>query len=134
MSLFDIDALEPLRTGRRAPAAESLAWLVGLAAVVAGFHAERVGRPFVVVDWLGLGLGLVVAGGCLALVATSVPRAVASGVAFGLTLVVAGLLAWLVLGVDPTLGVRPGPVRWILSGLVAVGLPAVVAGGLRAVG
>lgn len=145
MSLLDVEALSALRTGPRSDAAEALAWLVGLGAVALGLRlgprprtlvgVDVFGAPtaLAVGDWLGVAAGLVVAGVCLAVVATSVGRAVASGATFGLTLVVVGGLSWTVFGLEPTTGVRSASLGWLVSAAIVLGLPPTVAGAVRAV-
>lgn len=106
------DRLRPVRAGRLADAASALAWLVGAAATVA--HPA----------------GLLAAGLLLGLVATSIPRAVASGASFGIVVVAAGAVWLTVTGsLPPTQGFAP------LS-LIALALlgPPTVAGLVRALG
>lgn len=79
MTLFnDRGRLAPIRTGKYAEVASSLAWFIGLLATYV--------HP----------MGLVVAGILLGLTASSKTRAFAASAAFGITVVAAGA-AWLVL-------------------------------------
>ncbi|MEF8800542.1 MAG: hypothetical protein V5A38_11170 [Halolamina sp.] len=79
MTLFDAEGrLAPIRTGRLADVASSLAWFIGLIATFV--------HP----------VGLVVAGILLGLTASSLERAFAASAAFGITIVAAGTV-WLLL-------------------------------------
>ncbi|WP_074874467.1 hypothetical protein [Halolamina pelagica] len=97
--------LQPIRSGRFADAASALAWIGGAAATV--------GHP----------AGLAVAGVLLGIVATSVKRAVAAGVSFGIT-VAAGVVVLAVTGATPPAGGFT-PVEMI--GLALLGPPTAAA-------
>jgi len=104
--------LRPVRDGRFGDAASALAWLFGAAATVA--HPA----------------GLLVAGFLLAVVATSVERAVASAASFGTVAVAAGAVWVTVTGsLPPTAAISPTAV----VALALVGAP-IVAGIVRALG
>lgn len=113
MTLFEFDErLAPVRTGRFADVATSVAWLLGLVATTA--------HP----------LGLVVAGALLALVATSVERAIAAGAAFGITVVAGG---WLWLTLLGSLPIAPGvPLTFVA--FLALIVPPFVAAAVRSLG
>ena len=104
--------LGPVRDGRFADAANALAWLLGAAAAVA--HPA----------------GLLVAALPLAIVATSIERAVASTASFGIVVVAAGAV-WLTAtgSLPPTQGVPPVAT----VALALIGAP-IVAAVVRALG
>lgn len=97
MTLFDAGGqLTPIRTGRFAELASSLAWFAGLLATFV--HPS----------------GLVVAGLLLGLTASSWPRAFAAGAAFGITVVAAGVVWLVVLGPLPVaISVAPALVAFL---------------------
>ncbi|WP_435115044.1 hypothetical protein [Halolamina sp. C58] len=104
--------LRPVRDGRFGDAASALAWLLGAAATAV--HPA----------------GLLVAALLLAVVATSIERAVASAASFGIVVVAAGAV-WLTLtgALPPTGGLSPAAVL----ALALVGAPT-AAGIVRALG
>jgi len=113
MTLFGYgDRLAPIRTGRYAEVASSLAWFVGLFVTVA--------HP----------LGLLVGGVLLGLTASSVTRAFAAGAAFGTTLVVAGVAWVLVTGSLPV----PVSVTPAFIAFISLVVPPAVAAGVRWLG
>lgn len=113
MTLFDYgERLAPLRTGRWAEVFSSLAWFTGIFVTVA--------HP----------VGLVLGGALLGLTATSVRRAFAAGMAFGITLVAAGTVWLLVVGPLPVSPSVPVTLVAFLSLLV----PPVVAAVVRFIG
>ncbi|GAB7012640.1 hypothetical protein JCM18549_09110 [Halolamina salina] len=98
--------LRPVREGRFGDAASALAWLLGAAATVA--HPA----------------GLLVAALLLAVVATSIERAVASAASFGIVVVAAGAVWMAVTGsLPPTPGLPPAAV----VALALVGAPTAAA-------
>jgi hypothetical protein len=104
--------LRPVRDGRFADAASALAWLFGAAATVA--HPA----------------GLLVAALPLAIVATSIERAVASTASFGIVVVAAGAVWLTVTGsLPPTQGAPPVAI----VALALLGAP-IVAAVVRALG
>lgn len=112
MTLFDAEGqLAPIRTGRFADVASSLAWFIGLIATF--LHPA----------------GLVVAGFLLGLTASSVARAFAASAAFGITIVAAGT-AWLVVtgSLPVTVSVAPSFIAFL-----SLIVPPVVAVGLRSI-
>lgn len=113
MTLFGYgDRLAPIRTGRYADVASSLAWFVGIFVTVA--HPA----------------GLVLAGVLLGLTATSVARAFAAGAAFGITLVGAGVIWVLLVGPLPVeVSVPP-----VFVAFLALLVPPVVAAPVRWLG
>lgn len=113
MTLFGYgNRLAPVRTGRFADVASSVAWFVGIFATIA--HPA----------------GLVVAGILLGLTASSVARAFAAGAAFGITLVAAGIVWLVVVGSLPvTVSVAP-----VFVAFLALVVPPVVAAPVRWLG
>lgn len=112
MTLFDGGGrLAPIRTGRFAELASSLAWFAGLIATYV--HPA----------------GLVVAGLLLALTASSRERAFAAGAAFGITVVAAGA-AWLLVTGSLPVAVSVAPAFVAFLSLV---LPPVVAVAVRSI-
>lgn len=112
MTLFDAGGrLAPIRTGKFADVASSLAWFIGLIATF--LHP----------------VGLVVAGLLLGLTASSVERAFAASAAFGITIVAAGTV-WLVLtgSLPVTVSVAPSFIAFL-----SLIVPPVVAVGLRSI-
>lgn len=113
MTLFDFDdRLGPVRTGRFADVASSVAWFVGIFATVA--HPA----------------GLVVAGVLLGLTASSVARAFAAGAAFSITLVAAGVAWFVVLDSLPV----PVDVAPVFVAFLTLVVPPVVAAPVRWLG
>lgn len=113
MTVFDDGGMfDPIRTGRFAEVASSLAWFVGLIATY--LHPT----------------GLVLAGLLLALTASSVERAFAAGAAFGITVVGAGI-GWLVVT-----GSFPVPISVAPSfiAFLALVVPPFVAATVRSLG
>ncbi len=90
------DRLAPIRTGRYAEVASSLAWFIGLLATY--LHPA----------------GLAVAGLLFALASRSVERAFAAGTAFGITVVAAGW-GWLVVtgSLPVAIGVAPSFIAFL---------------------
>jgi hypothetical protein len=113
MTLFEYDGrLRPIRTGRFADIASSLAWFIGIFLTVA--------HP----------IGLPVGGALLGLTASSVERAFAAGAAFGITLVAACVGWLLVFGSLPiTSSVAPAPIAFL-----ALLVPPLVAAVVRWIG
>lgn len=112
MTLFDAGGrLAPIRTGRFAEIASSLAWFIGLIATF--LHPA----------------GLVVAGILLGVTAISVERAFAASAAFGITVVAAGV-TWLV--VTGSLPVSTSVAPSFIAFLSLI-VPPVVAVGLRSI-
>lgn len=112
MTLFDDGRrLTPIRTGRFADLASSLAWFAGLIATFV--HPT----------------GLVVAGLLLGLTASSWERAFAAGAAFGVTVVAAGV-AWLVVAGSLPVAISVAPALIAFLSLV---VPPVVAVALRSI-
>jgi hypothetical protein len=109
--IADGGRLSPIRTGKFAELASSLAWFAGLIATYL--------TP----------LGLVVAGLLLGLTASSWKRAFAAGAAFGITVVGAGAV-WLALGGSLPIGVSLAPA---LVAFVSLVVPPVAAVALRSV-
>ena len=100
------ERLRPVRDGRFADAASTLAWLLGATATVA--HPA----------------GLAVAGLLLGIVATSIERAVAAAASFGIVVVAAGAVWLTVTGsLPPTQGFDP----IVLVALALLGTPTVAA-------
>lgn len=103
---------DPIRTGRFAEVASSLAWFVGLIATYV--HPT----------------GLLLAGILLALTASSVARAFAAGAAFGITVVGAGAAWVLVTGSLPVaVSVAPAFIAFL-----ALVVPPFVAVTVRSIG
>lgn len=113
MTLFgDGERLAPIRTGRYADVASSVAWFVGIFLTIA--HPA----------------GLAVAGVLLGLTASSVARAFAAGAAFGITLVAGGVAWVLVFGSLPVaVSVAPSFIAFL-----ALMVPPIVAAPVRWLG
>lgn len=113
MTLFDDGGrFDPLRTGKFAEVASSVAWFVGLIATY--IHPG----------------GLVLAGILLALTASSVERAFAAGAAFGITIVAAGV-GWIVVTGSLPVAISVAPSFIAFLSLV---VPPGVAAAFRALG
>ena len=113
MTLFGYgDRLAPIRTGRYADVASSLAWFLGIFVTFA--HPA----------------GLVLAGVLLGLTASSVARGFAAGAAFGITLV-AGGVGWVVVTGSLPIEVSVAPAFIAFLALV---VPPVVAAPVRWLG